>query len=147
MKLYFDVCSLCRPYDDLSQDRVYAESEAVLALIKKAVLSDWTIAASDMINIELGELNDPVKLENIMELYANANDFLSITDAVKERSRDYQAHRIKTYDSLHLALAELNGYDFLLTTDDRFFRAARQISLHTIVQNPLVLYMEVLNGE
>jgi hypothetical protein len=30
MKIYLDNCCLNRPFDDLSQDRVYLEAEAIL---------------------------------------------------------------------------------------------------------------------
>ena len=33
MKIYMDVCCYNRPFDDLSQDRIYLETEAILSII------------------------------------------------------------------------------------------------------------------
>ena len=50
-------------------------------------------------------------------------------------------------DSLHLALCEIYGVDVLLTTDDKFIRAAARLKIRTKVVNPVVWLMEVTRNE
>jgi predicted nucleic acid-binding protein len=144
MKIYLDACCFCRPFDDLTQTRNYVESEAILALVKMATASEWVIASSEMIDIELIQISDIEKFDNVVDFYGKANDFLVITDEIKQCASEFQKHSIKTYDSIHLALAEENQYDIFLTTDDDFLRAAQKLPLHIQVKNPRVWLMEVL---
>jgi predicted nucleic acid-binding protein len=76
-------------------------------------------------------------------LYRRAKEHLSITDKAKARAAILQGKGLKTFDSLHLALAETNGYDVLLTTDDDFLKTARRIELNIKVANPAFLIMEL----
>jgi predicted nucleic acid-binding protein len=144
MKIYFDVCSLCRPFDDLSQDRMYVESEAVLTIIKMCKTFNWTFASSEVINMELMKMSDKEKLLNVMTMCGNTNDFLEITDEIRRQAQEYRKSGIKFYDSIHLASAETNDYDVLLTTDDDFLRLAQKINLHTQVKNPAEWLMEII---
>ena len=56
-------------------------------------------------------------------------------------------HGIKPFDSLHLALAEVNRADVFLTTDDRLLRAAGSVELAIKATNPVSWLMEVFDNE
>jgi predicted nucleic acid-binding protein len=66
--------------------------------------------------------------------------YLRLTDAIKELAGEYQKHKIRLYDSLHLATAEAYSYDILFTTDYNFCRDAQGLSQKVKVYNPLVWY-------
>jgi hypothetical protein len=142
MKIYLDVCCLNRPFDDLSQDRIRLEADAVLTILKRCGSGEWEIAASDAIDWELSKLQDLEKLKKVSSLYQYAHELLRITEPVKERARFFQENGIKNFDSLHLALAEINAYDALLTTDDNFLRAANRIGADIRVVNPIFWLIE-----
>jgi predicted nucleic acid-binding protein len=143
-KIYLDACSWCRPFDDLSQPRVYIESEAVLEILRLCKLRGWTVAGSEAIEIELLRMKDTEKLDNVKDLYEDATEYLTLTDEIMHMAQHFQQHRIGEFDSLHLATAEANGYDVLLTTDDDFRRNALKLSLDVRVNNPAEWLMEVL---
>ncbi|GHT17721.1 hypothetical protein FACS1894189_4150 [Planctomycetales bacterium] len=147
MKIYFDVCSLCRPFDEHIQPQTHLEAEAVLALIRQCRDNDWTIAASEIIDIELARVGNIEKLLQIRQLYGAATDYLEVTDEVKQLSKQFQTNGIKLFDSLHLALAESNHYDYLLTTDIDFLRTARKLKLNVAVRNPVELLLEDFENE
>ena len=65
-----------------------------------------------------------------------------LTDEVKAMARQFQQRGIREYDSLHLATAEKNNYDFLLTTDDDFRHTACKIPLRVKVRNPVEWLLE-----
>jgi predicted nucleic acid-binding protein len=144
MKVYFDVCCLCRPFDDLSQARMKGEAAAVLALMKHAIGAGWTVAGSELIDIELQNIQDGEKLRNVREFCKGAGEHLKITDEVRSLSQEFQSRNVKPYDSIHLALAAINAYDVLLTTDDNFLKAAKKMPLQVQVENPAVWFMEAV---
>lgn len=57
-KIYMDVCCLNRPFDDQSQDRVYLEAEAILAILSHCQKGHLQMVASDMIDYELSRLSN-----------------------------------------------------------------------------------------
>ena len=147
MKVYMDVCCLTRPFDDLSQDRVYLESEAVLAITAHCANDEWTLIASGVIDAELLKIKDEDKLEKVKAIYATAQERFAMSPQVEKRAEFFRQHGIKAFDSLHLALAEVKGADIFLTTDDRFLKAASKLELNIKISNPVSWFMEVLKNE
>lgn len=49
MKIYFDTCVYCRPFDDQSQERIEKETEAFAKILKLAELGKVTIVSSDVL--------------------------------------------------------------------------------------------------
>ena len=64
-----DVCCLNRPFDDLSQDKVYFEAEAVLSILFRCEKGEWKLISSGIIDYELAKLTDINRLERIQSLY------------------------------------------------------------------------------
>ena len=147
MKIYMDVCCLNRPFDELSQDRVYLEAEAVLSIVSRCEKGEWNLIASGTIEYELLKLPDTDRLEQIRELYAIAKEYVKLTEQTEKRAAFFQQNGLKPIDSLHLASAETAESDVFLTTDDRLFRAANKMSLNIKIANPVSWLMEVMNDE
>ena len=147
MRIYMDVCCLNRPYDDLSQARVYLEAEAVLLIISICEDREWTLLASTVIDYELSKHSDLERLGNVQALYAAANERVKLTDEIIQRAISFQSRGLKKLDSLHLASAEIYKADVFLTTDDRLLKNANKIDLKTTVANPVTWLMEVMENE
>ena len=143
-KIYMDVCCLNRPFDNQVQYRIRIESEAILTILSFCQNNEWSLAASDPIEFEMSKLNDVDKLRKIRDLYSIAKNRLTVTEQVRERSKELQVYGIKFFDSLHLALAEIHRQDVLLTTDDNFIAAAKRCEAGIPVINPIIWLMEVL---
>ena len=146
MLIYMDVCCLNRPFDDISQDRIYFEAEAVLSIIARCK-NDWKLISSNVINNELAKLPNTDKLNKVQDLYSIANEYVPLTRQAQALAKTYQYHGIKFIDSLHLAIAETALADIFLTTDDKFLRVAQTLPLHTKASNPVTWLMEVLDNE
>jgi len=145
MRIYMDACCLNRPYDDLSQDRIYLEAEAVLSIISHCEKGKWTLIASGAIDFELSNLFDTDRQEQVQMLYAAANERIKMSSEAEQRAVFFQKHGLKPFDSLHLALAETSGADIFLTTDDRLLRTAQKTDLRINIANPVSWLMEVIN--
>ena len=145
MKIYMDVCCLNRPFDDLSQDKVYLETEAILSIVSRCEQGEWVLVSSGVIEYELSNSTDEDRLGQVMNLYAAASERFTLTEQTEKRAAYFQSNGIKTLDSLHLAAAEISGADVFLTTDDRLLRAAKRLNAHVKTENPLSWLMEVMN--
>lgn len=123
------------------------ESEAVLESLRLCKSNMWTIAASEVIETELIRMKDVEKLENVIGLYDDTTEYLKLTDEVKQLAERFQQHGIMVYDSLHLATAEIYGYDYFLTTDTGFRKNAQKLGLKVKICNPTEwILMEVVNA-
>jgi predicted nucleic acid-binding protein len=148
MKLYLDTCCLNRPFDDISQDRVFLESEAVLSILARCQGGQWNVANSEDVDLELSKTANPDKLKKVRALYAVAGgERLLITGEVVTRALYFQQNGLKHYDSLHLALAEFWRGDVLLTTDDGFLKAARRFETGLPAANPVAWLTEIMSNE
>jgi predicted nucleic acid-binding protein len=147
MRVYLDNCCYNRPFDNLSQDRVYLEAEAVLTIISHCESGDWTLVTSGVIEYEMSRISDLDRLEKVRELYAVAVERFTLTDEAVNRAAYFRQNGLRDFDSLHLAVAETNGVDVFLTTDDKLLRAEQRLDLKIRIANPVTWLMEVLNNE
>ena len=143
LKIYMDVCCLSRPFDDLSQDRVRLEAEAVTDILDRCRSGQWSLAASEIIDYEISAIKDEDKSLRVKQLYSVAENLLLMTDQVKTRAASLQGQGLTLLDSLHLASAEIFHQDIFLTTDDKLLKRSMILALGIRVANPVTWFMEV----
>ena len=136
-----------RPFDDLSQDMIQFESDAVLAILSRCKSGEWMLVSSEVMDLEFAKTSNREKLNKIRMLCSISKEHLVINEAATKQAIEFQRCGIKVMDSLHLAVAEVYGIDILLTTDDSFLRASKRINTNITVANPVVWLMEVLRHE
>ena len=143
-RIYMDCCCFSRPFDDLSQEKVRLESEAVLSIIRICELGQWEFFKSDMLFDEISEMGDYFKREKILSLYSSSTLEVEITDEIIIRAKELQSnYNIGTFDAIHLASAEYGNADVLLTTDKKFMNRALQSDTKIRVLNPFTWLTEV----
>lgn len=147
MRVYLDVCCLNRPFDDLTQERVQFESDAILAILSRCQAGQWVLVSSEAVDLEVLKIPNSDKLKKVLALLSVAGEKLTLNEAAIKRASEFQKSGIKPMDSLHLAVAESSKVDVLLTTDDSFLRAANRMNLNFTVANPVTWYMEVMRNE
>jgi predicted nucleic acid-binding protein len=148
MKIYLDVCCLCRPFDNHDDTRIRLESEAVLAIIRRCSL-DWELISSTTVIYEIGSISDPVKKSHVIQLNGRAREIIRVDADLLLRADMIEKTGIMGMDAIHLACAEKAGAVFL-TTDDEVIRIMKAHSqdISVRVDNPLHWLTEVnLNGE
>jgi predicted nucleic acid-binding protein len=138
-----DVCCLNRPFDDLSQDRVRLEAEAVTDILDRCRSGHWSLTASEVIDFELSAVKNEDKLLRIKQLYSLADNRLFLTDQAKIRAASLRGQGLALFDSLHLAVAETFQQDVFLTTDDKLLKRVQNIASGIRVANPVTWFMEV----
>ena len=147
MRIYLDACCLNRPFDDLTQERIQLESDAILAILARCQAGVWTLVSSEAIDLELRKTRDSGKLKKALALLSVSTERLTFNDAAIKRSVEFQTKGIKPMDSLHLAVAEDSQIDVLLTADDAFLRTANKTDVSIVVANPVKWFMEVMQNE
>ncbi|MDD1693187.1 MAG: PIN domain-containing protein [Methanoregula sp.] len=145
MKVYLDVCCLCRPFDDQKVNRIHRESEAIKEILVRCT-RDWILVTSNAISFEISRIPDRTRMKKAQNFMDLAKEHVVITKPVSRRYQEIVALGIDPADALHLACAESAGA-VLLTTDDAIIniikRHAHQIIIE--VKNPADWLMEV-NG-
>ena len=53
LKIYLDSCCFSRPFDDLSEEKVRFEREAILSIISSCEAGVWDIFQSDALEDEI----------------------------------------------------------------------------------------------
>jgi predicted nucleic acid-binding protein len=148
LKIYMDVCCLNRPFDDCNDDRISIESEAILKILYRCQYEAWQLIGSDTIDLEISKTTDVDKKMKVLSLYSVVSSKIIFDDEIESLAQSYQQYGIKLFDSIHLACAEYDHVDVLLTTDKKFIAKAQEIkSLNTRVENPVNWLMEVTSNE
>ena len=147
MKVYLDVCCLCRLFDDQLQDKVRLETEAVVSILKRCVDKKWELVGSDIIHLEISKNKDSVKKQKLLQLHEGAVLKARYNAEIKVRAKQFRECGVRLFDSLHLASAEYMGVDVFLTTDKQLINTSKRANIKIRVLNPLVFYTEVINNE
>ena len=145
--IYMDNCCFNRPFDDLSDDKVRLESESVLTIVERSDKKIWELCSSDILFDEISRMDDPVRREKVLILYASANVNIKMSDDIINRAKKLMQVNIKPFDALHIASAESINADVFLTTDKRLINASKRTNLSVRVLNPAIWIMEVLYND
>ena len=144
-KIYLDCCCFNRPFDDLSQDKIRFECEAVLTILSNCEDGVWDVFRSDVLDDEIDRIINTVKKLKVLNLYSSASTHIEINTEIINRAKELQRignTNIKPFDALHLASAEYGGADILLTTDKKFTNRASASNAKIRVANPAIWMME-----
>jgi predicted nucleic acid-binding protein len=145
MKIYLDSCCYNRPFDDLTQVKISLEAEAVQRIIKLSKEGKITIASSEFVKYEIDSIRIEEKHCKVIGFY-HCDEYYVLTDKISKLARYYQTFNLKTFDSLHLAAAETNSVDYLLTTDIDFIKFSTRFVHKVKVLNPHDFIKEVINN-
>lgn len=137
-RIYLDICSLKRPFDDHAHVRIRREAAAVAALIERAEKRELALVRSPALRAE----NDRNPREDRRLAAALWIDGAAVevrhSAAVETRFRDLVAWGYPPLDGLHVAYAEAAGAEWLVTCDDRLLALGRRdhAVLRVAIGNP-----------
>ena len=143
-KIYLDNCCYGRPFDDLTQTKIYLEAKAIESILLLYEKKELEIYTSQAIVFEIANIPNLSQKRQIEDLY---NSLLlkniEYNESIKNRAIELRGHNIKDMDSLHIAFAESAGVDFLLTTDKFLWNVSKRTMLKTKIISPIDFIMEV----
>jgi predicted nucleic acid-binding protein len=137
-RVYLDVCSLKRPFDDQRQPRVREEAAAVAAIIALAEAGEIALVRSPAHLVE-NDANPREDRRLAASLWIDGAAVSVPLDAkVEDRAGELVALGFAPLDALHLAFAESAEARWFVTCDDGLLKRAGQLgnALRTIVVTP-----------
>jgi predicted nucleic acid-binding protein len=145
MKVYLDLCSLKRPFDDQSQSRISLETSAVLSLLE--AVADGRLEAVRSLAHELENSRNPdLRRAKVVGSWLESLNPLGVTPKqVADKTERLVAAGLATMDAYHLAWAEYLAADVLVTTDDRFLSKANRLTdiIKVRLVDPITLVREL----
>lgn len=120
MKIYADICTLCRPFDDQSQPRIWLETHALCVILNLVELGQIQMVRSPIQDLEISRNPWPFRRLWEEQCLTLAIEQVPLTHAQKQRAAQLEVLGVGAMDALHAASAEASSCTHLLTCDDRF---------------------------
>jgi predicted nucleic acid-binding protein len=126
-RVYLDMCSLKRPFDDQRQPRVREEATAVAAIIVRAEAGEIALvrSAAHLVENDANPREDR-RLAAALWIDGAAVD-VPLDTEVETRARELDALGLRPLDALHVAFAERAGARWFVTCDDGLLRLAARL--------------------
>jgi len=136
-KLYLDICTYCRPFDDQNFLRIRLETDAFYLIARYIKEEQYQAVVSPM---HFKEVSAIPLLKKRIEIQALLNqvDTETTYDAKKARQRANELHAFKfgVADAAHVAYAEQMA-DVFITCDDKLLKKCKKNSLSIVAMNPI----------
>ena len=145
MRIYLDMCSLKRPFDDQSNARIALETTAVLSILKSVAEGRGEAVRSIAHEAENSHNPDARRSGAVARWLATLNKLEETPPSVSSRTSSLHESGLGPLDAFHLAWAEHLRADVLVTTDDDFLAKASRpgVSSSVRVVDPVTLVGEL----
>jgi predicted nucleic acid-binding protein len=136
-RIYLDVCTLCRPYDDQHLMRIRLETDAFYLILQHIQNGRYAMIVSPVHLREVAaieETHERAEVTALLHRYGtNPSSDLS---SVRKRAEALHARRFGVADAAHVAFAEATA-DVFITCDDRLLRQCQRASVRIRVMSPI----------
>jgi len=136
-KLYIDVCTLCRPFDDQNIMRIRLETDAFYLILQSIREGHYNMVVSQVHIEEIKGIEDICERSELMTLLNNlgVNSSCNLLK-VRERAEHFVSLKLGVADAAHLAFAEATA-DFFITCDDKLLKKSRRNNVKIQSVSPL----------
>ena len=127
-RIYMDVCSLERPYDDQSYPRIEAETAAVTLIMALVKTKAYVLSYSPVHKEELQPNTDEAMRLEILKLFQSYGEYAAtVSDYGKVEKRGLVLHGagMGIADAMHIAYAEACDAEFITCDDDLLKKCRR----------------------
>ncbi len=126
-KIYLDVCTLCRPFDNQSMMRIRLETDAYYLILKSIQDKTFEIIVSPVHFKEVEAIEDiyeRIELTVLLNKYGKKPTFK--LNEIKKRTEYLNSLNFGIADAAHLAFAETSA-DYFITCDDKLLKKISKI--------------------
>jgi len=88
MKIYMDVCCLCRPFDDQMTGRIRLEVTAVQEIIRRCAAQEFSLVTSEVIEEKLSKIPDLRKRLRVGKIVSVATESILIDEKIISRMHE-----------------------------------------------------------
>jgi predicted nucleic acid-binding protein len=136
--IYFDVCSLCRPFDDQSFLRIRLETNAVNLILAKVHSKTFQLMASPVHFYEISSITDLSERIQVEMLLENEAKLVNAElKSVQLRTEELLGKGFGLADAAHVAFAESCGADFI-SCDDRLVKKCVKNNINVWAGSPII---------
>ena len=143
-RLYLDTSVYNRPFDDLSQPRIWLEALAFAVILQMLELGGVELVSSKVLEFENSRNPFPYRKGWVSFYLSLAKGYQELNEAIRRRARSLESEGLKPLDALHLACAEEAKVEYFITCDDRIIRKYRGKALKVV--NPVNFVMSEVIG-
>jgi hypothetical protein len=136
-RIYLDVCTLCRSYDDQNLMRIRLETNAFYLFLQHVQNGRYTITVSPVHFREVAaieETRERAEVTALLHRYGTSPS--SDLSCMRKRAEALYARRFGVADAAHVAFAEATA-DVFITCDDRLLRQCRRASVPMRAMSPI----------
>jgi len=137
VKVYFDTCVWCRPFDEQSKE-ILQEVEAIKAILDAHDCGEVEIVGSTAVIAEVSLISDKDKRKAVEEFVKTVSDFMLRIheDEIRLAKKIKDDCMLRDVDALHAALACKHA-DVFVTADKGILKKARCLQKYIIVMSPV----------
>ena len=121
MRLYLDICTFNRPFDDQNQLKIKLETEAKLFIQQKILTGVYELVWSYILEYENNQNIFDDKRNAISDWKNVAKIFCVENDNIIEYAENLKRYHIRTKDALHIACSVYSNSDYFITTDKQLY--------------------------
>lgn len=140
-KLYLDVCTLSRPFDDQSIMRIRLETDAFYLILQNIKNKNYDMIVSPVHFKEVEAIEDA---RERLELITLLNKFgvkpSCNLEKVREMAEYFFSIKFGVADAAHLAFAEETS-DAFITCDDKIIKKSKKTQVKILAVNPVAFCM------
>lgn len=136
-KLYLDVCTLCRPYDNQNLMRIRFETDAYFLILSSIQRKKYNMIVSPIHFKEIESIEDIPEKVQVIQLLSEYGtkpnyDFYKI----RNRAEELISSNLGIADTVHLAFAE-HSSDYFITCDDKLIKRSKRTKMEIKIINPI----------
>lgn len=116
--IYFDTNAYARPFDDQTQSRIQAETDALLTIIEAIKAGTLRLLSSDILLFEVHNIFDTEKRTKVLQYLNLCTEHVEQTDEVLQVGKQIQQQcHTRARDALHVASAIVGQARYCLSCD------------------------------
>ena len=136
-RLYLDVCTFCRPYDDQALLPIRLETDAYYLIVNHVERGRYELVVSPVHFAEIADTEDVRQRAEVQQLLERFRSKLSYSAAqVRERAEALFRRKFGVADAAHVAFAEATA-DVLITCDHDLVKRCRANAVQVQVFSPV----------
>lgn len=136
-KLYLDVCTLCRPFDNQNLMRIRLETDAYYLILNAIQRKKYDLFISPMHFKEVESIEDireKIQVIHLLDVYGVEPSY--DLEKARQRADELILLNFGVVDAVHLAFAEQSA-DCLITCDDKFLKRSKKSAIAIEIMNPI----------
>jgi len=135
-KVYLDVCTLCRPFDNQQMMRIKLETDAFYLILQNILSGNYTMVVSPVHTEEIQAIEDPFERSEIVLLISQIAKKIKPSIKLRQRAEYLYEENFGIADAAHIAYAEDNA-DVFISCDDRLVKKCKKLPTKIPAMNPI----------